>query len=158
VPELLNITGFKELDAALKELPDRIARNVLRGAVNAAATVIRKEAVAHVAVDTGTLKRAIYQKQIREKSDDQHQTFYVGVRAGKQYQQVKRGKNTVSLDAFYAKWVEYGHVAPNGVLIPAHPFMRTAFVLKRDEAIETMRQYLAERIEREAATLGTFLR
>jgi HK97 gp10 family phage protein len=148
--ELINITGFKELAAAMAELPKNIAKNVLRGAVNAGATVIRKQAVANAPEDSGTLKRAIYQKQIQEKSGLTQQTFYVGVRHGKQYRAVKKGSKVVSLDAFYADWVEYGHVAVNGVQVPAHPFMRTALSSKRDDAIEAMKTYLTERIAKEA--------
>ena len=39
--EVENVTGLRELEAALKSLPDRIARNVLRGAVAAGAAVVR---------------------------------------------------------------------------------------------------------------------
>ena len=38
------VLGLKELNDALKRLPERVARNVLRGATNAGASVIRAEA------------------------------------------------------------------------------------------------------------------
>ena len=41
--ELQNVAGLAQLQAALKELPDRIAKNALRGAVNAGATIICRE-------------------------------------------------------------------------------------------------------------------
>ena len=39
-----HISGLKELQEALKQLPQNIARNVLRGAVSAGAALVRDEA------------------------------------------------------------------------------------------------------------------
>lgn|SRR6267154_2045966 len=164
MPEFRNITGFAELDAKLKELPPRIGKNVLRGMVAAGAAVLRKEIVARAPVYTGpveqghpppgTLKKAVYQKQIAERSGPTEQVFYVGVRAGKRYQQVKRGAGTISLDAYYAYWVDRGHVAPGGTFVPANPFFRNSFTLKQDEMIVAMLEYGNERVQREIDQLG----
>jgi HK97 gp10 family phage protein len=158
--DLVNVSGLRELNDALTQLPARIAKNTLRGGVNAAASVFVKEARALAPESTGpvseghpppgTLKRAIYRKQIAEKSGVTEQTFYIGVRSGKNYRDTKRG----NLDAYYAKWVEYGHVATNGRIVPAQPFMRTAFSMHVDDAINAMRDYLSERIPREISELG----
>ena len=106
--DLKNVQGLRELQAALKELPAGIARNVLRGSVNAGATVIRKEAASRAPVSTGpkgadqsppgTVKRSVYQKQIRELSNLVKQTFFVGVRQGKQYRNQGK-KGNLSQDA-----------------------------------------------------------
>src|SRR6267154_665955 len=138
MPEFRNITGFAELDAKLKELPPRIGKNVLRGMVAAGAAVLRKEIVARAPVYTGPTE----------------QVFYVGVRAGKRYQQVKRGAGTISLDAYYAYWVDRGHVAPGGTFVPANPFFRNSFTLKQDEMIVAMLEYGNERVQREIDQLG----
>ena len=79
---VMQLTGFKELAAAMREMPDRVAKNALRAAVNAGASVIKKDAIAKAPQDTGALKANFYQKQIREQSDTGRQTFYVGVRKG----------------------------------------------------------------------------
>ena len=42
--ELINVQGLDQLARALKELPKRVARNSLRSAVYAGASVIRDEA------------------------------------------------------------------------------------------------------------------
>jgi HK97 gp10 family phage protein len=155
--ELQHVAGLKELQAALKELPQCIARNVLRGAVAAGAAVIRTEAKARAPVSTGdaraghsppgTLKRAIYQKQIRELSSPVKQTFYVGVRRGKQYRhQGKKGK--LSRDAYYAKFVEFGTAK-----MAARPFMRPAFEAKKGAAVQAIQEYLARRIPQEVDKL-----
>ena len=145
-----SIKGLKELRAALLELPKGIARNVLRGAVGAGAAVVRVEAKARAPLYTGTvaaghpppgtLKKAIYQKQIREKSNDQQQTFFVGVRQGRHARNSKKGL----LDAFYGRFIEFGTSK-----YVAHPFMRPAFDTKKEAAVQAIKDYLAKRIPEE---------
>ena len=138
--EIESITGLKELQKALAELPQGIARNVLRGAVNAGATVIKTEAKARAPALTGVLKRALYQKQIREKSNLLLQTFFVGVRQGKSSKKTKKGV----IDAFYARFVEFGTSK-----MPARPFMRPAFESKKEAAVQAIKDYLTTRIPNE---------
>lgn len=145
--DLQNISGLKELQAAIKELPANIAKNVLRGAVNAGATVIREEAKARAPKSEGpaikgqpmpgTLKRALYQKQIREKSSAVLQTFFVGVRQGRSAKKTKKG----NLDAWYARFVEFGTRK-----MAARPFMRPAFEAKKEAAVQAIKDYLQRRI------------
>jgi HK97 gp10 family phage protein len=167
------LTGFKELAEALRELPQNVGRNVLRSAVGAGAAEIRKEAKknAEGMRDTGTLARAIYQKQIPEQSSLQKQVFYVGARQGKQFQ--KMGKKGINKDAFYARFVELGHfsrpttggnirvragargreaelnrlsAAGHIHWVPAHPFLRPAFDVKKDAAVTVMGAKIADRL------------
>jgi len=172
----IKLTGFAELAAALKQLPDNIARSGLRSAVAAGAATVRVQAKANALAmkDTGTLARSIYQKQIRELSSLQRQVFYVGARQGKRYQ--KRGKKGLSSDAYYARFVELGHFTRpstggrvlrksnrgefnadalefqvrHGMVkwVSAQPFLRPAFQVKKDAAIEAMAVKLRERIQR----------
>jgi len=151
--EVENVTGLRELEAALKSLPDRIALNVLRGAVAAGAAVVRKEArdlapksegpqpEGHV---PGTLKRAIYQKQIRERSSLLQQTFFVGVRRGRSAKSSAKGV----IDAWYAHFVEFGTSK-----MSARPFMRPAFEGKKRSAVDAIRAYLLSRIPDEIKKL-----
>ena len=90
--ETVQVQGLDQLSKALKELPDRVARNGLRASVYAGAKVIRDEArlQARVAIaflgpdqpPPGTLKRAVIMKQIPELSSKTNQTFFVTVRHG----------------------------------------------------------------------------
>jgi HK97 gp10 family phage protein len=151
--EVENVTGLRELEAALKSLPDRVARNVLRGAVAAGAAVVRKEArdlapksegpqpEGHV---SGTLKRAIYQKQIRERSSLLQQTFFVGVRRGRSAKSTVKGV----IDAWYAHFVEFGTSK-----MEARPFMRPAFESRKAGAVEAIKSYLLSRIPKEVEKL-----
>ena len=150
----VKVSGLKELNQALKQLPDRVAKNVLRGATSAGAAVIRKEARIKAPVYTGsvaeghpppgTLRRAIYQKQIAELSGLLKQVFYVGVRRGKG-QHDKKGR---TLDAWYWRFVEFGTAKMSAI-----PFLRPAFEAKKQEAVDAIKNYLAERIPREVEKL-----
>src|SRR5450759_892557 len=80
------VEGLDAFCKALRDLPQNIAKNVLRGAVNAGATVICQEAVRrapeyHGDVSKGhpppgTLKAAIRQKHVSEQSSVTRQVFY----------------------------------------------------------------------------------
>lgn len=155
--ELEHVKGLRELSAALRELPQRIARNALRQSVSRGAAVIRDEAKVRAPVSNGaprpgeplpgTLKRAIVIKQDRERSSLLSQTFVVAVRHGKRYrQQGKKGNR--SQDAYYWRWVEFGTVK-----MSARPFMRPAFETKKQTAVQEIARVLGERLMQEAATL-----
>lgn len=147
------VEGLDKLSAVLRELPQRIGRNALRGAVSAGAAVIRNEARLRAPVYTGdvsqghpppgTLKRAIFQSRVKSGCDDQRQTFMVAVKQGKKYRgQGKKGDK--SQDAYYWRWVEMGtaKMAP-------HPFLRPAFDAQKENAVLAIATYLAERIPQE---------
>ena len=155
--ESVKIEGLDELARALKELPQRVARNGLRAAVYAGARVIRDEAklkapvaIAALGPDQpppGTLKRSIIMKQIPELSGPQKQTFFVTVRHGKKYR--KQGKKeNLSQDAWYWRFVEFGTVK-----MSAKPFLRPAFEGKKLEAVDAIKDRLSERIEQAAQEL-----
>lgn len=156
--ELEHVDGLAELKRALEELPKNIGRNVLRGAVRAGAAVIRAESQARAPVyagdvskghpPPGTLKRAIYMKQIAELSGATRQTFIVGARKGRKYRHQGKSGN-LSQDAYYASFVEFGTSR-----MAARPFMRPAFEAKKNAAVEAIKAYLAQRIPAEAEKLA----
>lgn len=155
--EFVNISGLRELQAALKELPDRVAKNALRASVYAGAKIVRDDAKQRAPIFTGpvsqghpppgTLKKAVIMKQIPEQSGKFRQTFYVAVRHGKKYQKV--GKKEINRDAFYWRFVEFGTAN-----MAARPFMRPAFESQKLAAVEAIKAKLADRIEEEAQKLG----
>ena len=55
----LEVKGLADLQRALQDLPVKIERNVMRGAVNAGGQVFRKEARAGVPVKSGDLRNSI---------------------------------------------------------------------------------------------------
>ncbi len=177
--ELMHVKGLKELSQALQTLPQNLVRNVLRGTVNAGASLVRDQARINAPVmekalpghqPPGTLKRSIVTTYVKERSNAQQVTYYVAVRQGKRYRG-KGVKHNLSQDAFYATWVEFGHYyvapKPKGITwkvhrqtylssdqyVPPHPFMRPAFESKKEQAVYAMGSYLANRLPAEVAKL-----
>ena len=155
--ESVQVQGLDQLAKAVRELPQRVARNGLRAAGYAGAKVIRDEAKLQAPVATGdlgpnqpppgTLKRSVIMKQIPELSGAQKQTFFVTVRHGKKYR--KQGKKgNLSQDAWYWRFVEFGTVK-----MSARPFLRPAFDMKKHEAVTAIKTRLAQRIEQAAQEL-----
>lgn len=156
--ERFKVEGLAELAKALRELPDKVAKNGLRVSVYAGAKVIRDEArlrapkAAEVLGPNqpppGTLRRSVIMKQIPELSSLTRQTFYVTVRHGKKFR--KQGKKgNLSQDAWYWRFVEFGTRK-----MRARPFLRPALEAKRREAVQAMKDKLSERVELEAKALA----
>lgn len=156
--DTVQIKGLAELNRALAELPERVARNVLRGAVAAGAAVVRQEAKQRAPVydqpvsdghpPPGSLKRSIYSTQARALSSLLQQVYHVGVVSGQRNPRGLRNKAKPAPGAYYWRFVEFGTVK-----MSARPFLRPAFEAKKFEAVEAIRAYMAERIPREAAHL-----
>jgi len=157
--EIVKIEGLAELAKALRELPDRVAKNGLRVCVYAGAKVIRDEARmrAPKAAESlgpnqpppGTLKRSVIMKHIPELSSLTRQTFFVTVRHGKKYR--KQGKKgNLSQDAWYWRFIEFGTRK-----MAARPFLRPALESRRREAVDAMKERLTQRIEMEAKALNS---
>jgi HK97 gp10 family phage protein len=182
----VHIDGLKSLDKALGMLPQNIAKKHLNNAVAAGARIIRDEARNRAPVSdgktnknaspSGTLKRSIIVKWIRELSKYGMSTFYVTVRSGKKYR--KQGKKgNLSQDAYYWRYVEFGHkIVPRfkgkytdyalkgrtrqtGLAIrrrnatgsvPPKPFIRPAFESKKQEALNAIINRLTAAVESEA--------
>lgn len=156
--ESVRVEGLRELDRALRELPDRIANRGLRASVYAGAKVIRDEAKIRAPKAArslgpnqpppGTLKRSIIMKHVRELSGGGRQTFFVLVRHGKKYRkQGKRGN--LSQDAWYWRFLEFGTRK-----MRARPFLRSALEAQRREAVSAIKDRLIQRIELEAIGLN----
>lgn len=161
----LKISGFAEAMAELRKMPAAIQSKILKGATATAASVFRKEAILRAPMYTGeisaghpppgTLKKAIYQARMSYACTSTTEVWKVGVRFGKG----KATKKGVSLDAYYASWVENGHYArgPKGQSrasakkaqkvgdvrwVPAHPFMRPAFETQKQAAVKAFADYV----------------
>ena len=166
--------------AELMQLPEVMQRRVVRGAVATGCSVIRNEVIQRAPVwlggdselqgllggkrtsmaanhpPPGTLKRAVYQTRLMGECTPTLEQWMVGVRSGK----------ANKADAYYAKWVEYGHYTrtPRSLpgtraqrraaarasgaarWIPASPFFRPAFDSKQQAALAAMQDYINQNL------------
>lgn len=166
----VTVTGLAELHKVLQELPVKIERNVMRGALRAGAKVIEEEAerlcpvappnmtAVKLGARAGELKRSI-RVSVRVRS-----------KAGWINAQIKAGNRV----AWYAHLVEFGTarhwIKPKnrkslflaGVFkelidhpgARAKPFMRPAFDAKSRAAIDAMADYIRTRLPKEIKKAG----
>lgn len=173
------IVGLEGLMSELRALPSMMQQRLMRGALGTGANIIKREAVEQAPMWTGqvtdghpppgTLKRAIYAARLMDKCTPTVETWMVGVRSGKAARHTgtknskagpTQGKN---LDAYYARWVEYGHhvrapkaetknlhsgvtLVTGAYSVAPNPFMRRAFELKKSEAVKAMQDYITRNL------------
>lgn len=179
------VAGLAELQRNLDELPAKIERNIMRGALRAGANVIADEARRLVPVQSGQLKESI-RVSVRPLPGGR---IVATVKAGGRFKVYKGGTaikgapyktdrkyGGVDYHApYYAHFVEFGTsrhwIKPRnrkslfiaGLLreVVDHPgarpkpFMRPAFDGKAQAAIEAMAEYIRNRIPREFKRLTT---
>lgn len=155
----IRINGLTQLNATLRQLPERLERNAILGALRAAGQVIRKDAMSRVPVlsqphphrKPGTVRRNITVKRSRKARN----SVYVGV-AGLGRKSIaafkavggKKGANNPD-DPFYWIFLEFGTAK-----MPAKPFLRPAFEAKKFEALRRFEEYLKKRLVKEALKLA----
>ena len=170
--------------AELRSLPVMVQQRIAKGAAATAASVIRTASIeraplyipasvmqggGHTAKNhppPGTLKRAIFQARMTDQCSLTKEVWMVGVRTGNKSTQ----KGSAMPDAFYAKWVEFGHFTrtPRGAgtqkarraaarasgaarWVPPQPFMRPAFDASQAAALQAMADYIQARLPAETA-------
>lgn len=143
----VRVTGLKELNAFLQQLPVKLEANVLRAALRAGANVVKEEAKALVPVDSGTLRDGL---KVSTRS--------------------RRGRVTATIrttgkHAHVAQWLEYGTAAHRiiakgkgmyfgGAWVKAvehpgvkpKPFMRPALDAKAQDAVVASAVYMRRRL------------
>lgn len=157
--DMMHVKGLRELQDALRGLPDKVATKHLRGAVLAGAKLIRDEAKAIAPVYTGkvedghpppgTLKRAISMGRSNRDRAPGKEVANVFVRQAKNGNVGQKNVKAYSkFDAYYWRFVEFGTSK-----MAARPFMRPAFEAKKEGAVEAIKQRLADGVEAEATAL-----
>ncbi len=158
---LMQLDGFKELAAAMRELSPRIAKNALRAAVASGAGVVRDDAKARAPESTageksvsapppGTLKRAIAIKRDKDSQGNLAAKYSVFVRQARNGSVGQKGVKAYGrMDAYYAKFVEFGTSK-----MAAKPFLRPAFEARKEDAITAIGLKLDEYIQKTASELA----
>ncbi len=153
----LEIKGGAELADLLDKMPDNVANNIMLEAMRAGAKEIMEIAKSLAPVgfeplpqthDSGQLRDAIAVSRGAVTSRDQ-----IVVRVGLD----------TSKKAFWGKFVEFGTHASTGKgkrphhATKAYPFMRPAFDLGSQNAIDAITRYASGRIEQFSSDSGIFL-
>ena len=143
--ETFKVDGLSALYEQLQQLPVKLEKNILRGAIRAGAKPVAAEARRLAPVLSSNDPRremGALSKSVRIMSTGTRGgTVKGGVVAGGRTT-VGRGQNKVKADAFYAHFVEYGTVK-----MTARPFMRPAVDTRTQEAVEATAQYIRDRVE-----------
>lgn len=161
----VHVTGLKELAQFLDELPGKLQKNVMRGALRAGCNVIKADAKAMCPVSAPSGKNArIYGGYAGALRD----SIRVGAKNSGSIVTgyVKAGGKVKGADTYYVRWVEYGaraHTikAKNGsalsfgggavqsILHPGakpHPFMRPALDGQAAAATVATAEYMKNRL------------
>ncbi len=148
-----HVKGLDDLLRALGELPNRIQKNVMRSALRAGAVPIAEAARQHVPTHTGQLKASIRVDGGILKDGSPVAFVKAGARftvyaIGKKGRKTKGKYKTVGADgsvkyhaAYYAAWIEFGTAKAR-----AKPFMRPAFDGRQAAALQTIGDYVAQRL------------
>ena len=165
------VHGLKELHQMLQQLPVRIERNIMRGAIRAGANVFRDAARLAAPVDDGVLKRSIktgsskvtkgtvtvnvgtdlYYARMVEFGTASYYTGN-GRSVRKPYQIPKLSKTGKR----NKKALKFGNVIVNSVTHPGirpQPFMRKAFDGSSGDVIQQFATYVAQRLDKEIKKL-----
>lgn len=145
------INGLAELMAALDQLPQKLARNVLRGAFRAGAKVMAADAQASVPVRSGLLRDSI-RVTTRVKGGRVTGTVRAGSKGGKA-RKVARHAHLVEFGtAPHVIQAQPGRALAVGVSKVQHPgarptpFMRPALDNKGTAAARAAAEYVRERL------------
>lgn len=131
--EFVKMEGLKESVAALRALPREFSGTnggPIRGALYAAANLIKKAAQARAPVDTGNLKAQVYVYRDRAPVGA-NERFMVTVRTGRKKGRILQLLRVSRKDAYYWFMVEFGTSK-----MSAQPFMRPAFEETKGDAVK----------------------
>jgi len=145
------ITGGRELDAFLQQLPVKVEKNILRAALRAGAAVFRQEARQKVPVDDGDLKRSI-----RITTRTKRGTVYAAVKAGGRLAPhahlVEFGTQAHKIKAKKQHALSFGGTVTRTVDHPGarpQPFMRPTFDGGATAAVTATGAKIRERLTKE---------
>ena len=138
----VRIEGLDQTIAALKRLPGALHKGPVRGALFAAASIMKKQAITNAPTGKytplpGLLKRSIYIYRDRSPGTNTVR-YHVAVRSNR-----KRGRGTLfgsfTAGAYYWHFVEFGTVKQ-----PAQHYMLRAFLMLGRSSVSVFSRELAK--------------
>lgn len=146
--ELLHVGGLAALERAMGELPLKLERNVVRGALRAGSKVFLQEARRRVPVKTGALRKSI-RISVRRIKGQLVATTKAGNQQAFYAHMVEFGTGAHVIKASKAKALDVGGHPVRSVRHPgahAQPFMRPAFDLGARGAVDAYAAYIRKRL------------
>lgn len=163
--EVVRVSGFKELDAALAELPRAVAKGALTRTLRKAAEPIAEEARRLVPVDTGDLRDSIaVSAKIKNRAGAAEfaAAMRAGLGKGAAVQAMRDARRVAGQD--YSAVMHVGPSVPKGfhghlvefgtVDTPIQPFMRPAWDSQKRVALDTIKDELGRQIIAAARRIG----
>lgn len=133
----VGLEGMKELNKALKQLPDKLQERAIKNAMADGARAIRDEAKRRAPVDDGDLRDSIVVSrtvQVKGRRQSVKGGVVIGIKGAPR---------------FYAHIAEFGTSRQT-----AQPFLRPAFDAKQEEALKRIGPKLGKEIEKQARKLN----
>lgn len=158
----IKIEGLREIQRAMRDLPQRVERRLLEKSLIAGAVLVRDEARRLAPIlqipdprrRAGTLRRAIRVGRVRP--EQYTATVWVRMRALTRRQVTKFKKTRRGAagaenpnDPFYWRFVEFGTSK-----MTARPFLRPAFEARKFAAVKRAIEDARNRVQTEIAKLG----
>ena len=138
----VKLLGLEKVKREMNMIGPRIQKNILRGAVRKIASDIRDDARNTVPIETGILKRNIISKNRRGRRGTIRASVIVR----------DEGNRGDSRNAFYWRFVEFGHVDRAGNQVPGTAFITRVFERITDRIDQIMVNYMRPRIEKALKT------
>lgn len=134
----IKLIGLEEVKREMGQLEPRLQKNALAGAVRKVAAEVRDEARGNVPVASGRLRKNIMSRSRRARRHTMRASVIVR----------SEGSRDDNKNAFYWRFVEFGHVDRAGNHIPGRHFISRAYESIRDRVDQIMTTYLRARVEK----------
>lgn len=151
------LDGGKELEALLKQFPQRIQRDIVNSVASRGAVVLKKyikrNIKANGSIETGDLYRSVRTKKIK----GQHGKYHIYTDKSAPHAHLvewgtgpRKLSEPTPMEIAPGEWVTVTHTGS----MPAKPFFRPALDEKQTEVLQEMRQRAAKRMMKEAEKMA----
>lgn len=144
----VRIKGLRELNSFLQQLPPKMEKNVLRGALRAGSRVVAEEARLRAPEKTGLLRQGI-----KVSTGGKGGTVIAKVKVTGKHAFIapwlEFGTAAHAITAKKGGWISFGGVFAKSVQHPGiqpRPFMRTALDAKAQPAVIAAAEYMKRRL------------
>lgn len=117
------VVGLAQLEAQLSELPSKLAKRIVRSALQNAGAILQQE---------------MGVRAPRRAEGGGYLTTHIGVSVSLSGENAGTAKVAPTQGAYYGLMQELGFTTVSGTHVPPQPFMRPAFEAKQDECLKAI--------------------